>query len=142
MEVLALAPTKTGEPCYQAHRRRSTKGAQGANTGQEVGEAMASVGVRLTARLGAGGRCRGLTYSPGASFFLYAKALDTSRPIAKPTTMYIFASSQDASPRSLAVMAPHPAPAAASKTAVTLALCMSGLTTKVSVRLAAQLGTG
>lgn len=25
MEVLALAPTKTGEPYYQGHRRRSTK---------------------------------------------------------------------------------------------------------------------
>ena len=37
----------------QGKRRRSTEGAQGTNTGHENGEAMASVGVRLTAQLGA-----------------------------------------------------------------------------------------
>ena len=41
-------------PNYQGKRRRSTAGAQGTNTGHEDGEAMASVGVRLTAQLGAG----------------------------------------------------------------------------------------
>ena len=41
-------------PNYQGKRRRSTEGAQGTNTGHEDGEAMASVGVRLTAQLGAG----------------------------------------------------------------------------------------
>ena len=40
-------------PNYQGKRRRSTEGAQGTNTGHEDGEAMASVGVRLTAQLGA-----------------------------------------------------------------------------------------
>jgi len=39
-------------PNYQGKRRRSTAGAQGTNTGHEDGEAMASVGVRLTAQLG------------------------------------------------------------------------------------------
>lgn len=46
--------------------------------------------------------------------------------------MYIFASSQDVSPRSLAAMAPHPAPAAASTTVASLSLCMNGLTPAVS----------
>ena len=41
-----------GKPNYQGKRRRSTAGAQGTNTGHEDGEAMASVGVRLTAQLG------------------------------------------------------------------------------------------
>ena len=41
------------EPNYQGKRRRSTEGAQGTNTGHKNGEAMASVGVRLTAQLGA-----------------------------------------------------------------------------------------
>ncbi len=41
-------------PNYQGKRRRSTEGAEGTNTGHEDGEAMASVGVRLTAQLGAG----------------------------------------------------------------------------------------
>lgn len=36
----------------QGKRRWSTEGAEGTNTGHENGEAMASVGVRLTAQLG------------------------------------------------------------------------------------------
>jgi hypothetical protein len=36
----------------QGKRRRSTEGAEGTNTGHENGEAMASVGVRLTDQLG------------------------------------------------------------------------------------------
>ena len=44
----------TRGPNYQGKRRRSTAGAQGTNTGHEDGEAMASVGVRLTAQLGHG----------------------------------------------------------------------------------------
>jgi len=39
-------------PNYQGKRRRSTAGAQGTNAGHEDGEAMARVGVRLTAQLG------------------------------------------------------------------------------------------
>jgi len=39
-------------PNYQGKRRRSTEGAQGTNTGHKNGEAMASVGVRLTDQLG------------------------------------------------------------------------------------------
>ena len=37
---------------YKGKRRRSTEGAEGTNTGHENGEAMASVGVRLTDQLG------------------------------------------------------------------------------------------
>ena len=37
----------------QGKRRRSTEGAKGTNTGHKNGEAMASVGVRLTDQLGA-----------------------------------------------------------------------------------------
>jgi len=39
-------------PNAQGKRRRSTVGAQGTNIGHEDGEAMANVGVRLTAQLG------------------------------------------------------------------------------------------
>jgi len=41
-------------PNAQGKRRRSTEGAEGTNTGHENAEGMASVGVRLTARLGCG----------------------------------------------------------------------------------------
>ena len=40
------------KPNAQGKRRRSTEGAEGTNTGQENGEAMASIGVGLTALLG------------------------------------------------------------------------------------------
>ncbi len=40
------------EPNAQGKRRRSTEGAQGTNKGHKNGEAMALVGVRLTAQLG------------------------------------------------------------------------------------------
>jgi hypothetical protein len=46
--MLALLMT----PNAQGKRHRSTEGAEGANTGHENGEAMACVGVRLTAQLG------------------------------------------------------------------------------------------
>ena len=39
-------------PNAQGKRRRSTEGAQGTNKGQDNGEALALVGVRLTAQLG------------------------------------------------------------------------------------------
>ena len=41
-------------PKYQGKRRRSTAGAQGANTGHENTEGMACVGARLTTHLGSG----------------------------------------------------------------------------------------
>lgn len=37
---------------HHGKRRRSTVGAEGTDTGHEDGEAMVSVGVRLTAQLG------------------------------------------------------------------------------------------
>jgi len=39
-------------PNAQGKRHRSTEGAQGTNKGQDNGEALALVGVRLTAQLG------------------------------------------------------------------------------------------
>jgi len=39
-------------PNYKGKRHRSTEGAQGTNKGQDNGEALALVGVRLTAQLG------------------------------------------------------------------------------------------
>ncbi len=46
-----MQPQKVG-PNAQGKRRRSTEGAHGTNKGQDNGEAMALVGVRLTAQLG------------------------------------------------------------------------------------------
>ena len=40
------------EPNAQGKRHRSTEGAEGTNKGQDNGEALALVGVRLTAQLG------------------------------------------------------------------------------------------
>ena len=42
-----------GVPNAQGKRHRSTEGAEGTNKGQDNGEALALVGVRLTAQLGA-----------------------------------------------------------------------------------------
>ena len=39
-------------PNYKGKRRRSTEGAEGTNKGQDNGEALALVGVRLTDQLG------------------------------------------------------------------------------------------
>ena len=39
-------------PNAQGKRHRSTEGAEGTNKGQDNGEALALVGVRLTAQLG------------------------------------------------------------------------------------------
>lgn len=41
-------------PSAQGKRRRSTESAEGTNTGHKNAKGMASVGVRLTAQLGAG----------------------------------------------------------------------------------------
>jgi hypothetical protein len=55
MKLLLIAALFESEkPNAQGKRRRSTEGAEGTNTGHENGEAMASVGVRLTAQLGSG----------------------------------------------------------------------------------------
>ena len=49
------------------NRRRSTAGAQGTNKGQDNGEALALVGVRLTAQLGAAELTCTATYYCGNS---------------------------------------------------------------------------
>ena len=46
-----MQPQKLG-PNAQGKRHRSTEGAEGTNKGQDNGEALALVGVRLTAQLG------------------------------------------------------------------------------------------
>ena len=51
-EAALTSLTIHAKPNAQGKRRRSTEGAQGTNTGQENGEAMASIGVGLTAELG------------------------------------------------------------------------------------------
>ena len=51
------------EPNAQGKRRRSTEGAEGTNKGQDNGEALALVGVRLTAQLGCGQMTKRLSYS-------------------------------------------------------------------------------
>ena len=50
-------------PNAQGKRHRSTEGAEGTNKGQDNGEALALVGVRLTAQLGWGQVLDLLTYS-------------------------------------------------------------------------------
>jgi len=46
--------TARSAPNAQGKRHRSTEGAEGTNKGQDNGEALALVGVRLTAQLGDG----------------------------------------------------------------------------------------
>ena len=54
MEIRA----RNQKPNAQGKRHRSTEGAEGTNTGHENGEAMACVGVRLTAQLGWGAKAQ------------------------------------------------------------------------------------